>query len=172
MNRLKLFFGILIPAVAVGAVFLLSHQFPSQRMKFVYVQPTVSSTPAVSDWKQIDAEWFLISLPPNWNYTKLQGIDSYVGEFSGDGVTLSFDFGSFSNSLVDASDPDYTVTFETIDSQQAKLVVPKALGKGMVGVYFGSLSERDRLTVEGTDLTANQQETALQIFRSIRFKAK
>lgn len=132
---------------------------------------TPTTTEVESNWQFIDADSFTLSLPSGWKFNKLQGIDSYVGEFVGDGAKLSFDYGWYSNSLADDNDPDHIVTYETIDGYEAKIVVPKITGQGITGIYFADLGGEIQSTsfqISGRDLTASQQETALKIFRTIK----
>src|SRR5689334_6614322 len=51
----------------------------------------------VEGWRKLDAGPFSILSPAGWAFHQLQGIDSYVGEFVGDGVVLTFDFGQYSS---------------------------------------------------------------------------
>lgn len=123
------------------------------------------------DWQFVDANSFTLSLPPGWEFNELQGIDSYVGEFVGDDAKLGFDYGWYSNPLADENDPDHTVTYETIDGYNAKIVIPKVTEDGTTGVYFADLGgevQKTSLEISGRDLTASQQETALNIFRTIK----
>ena len=135
--------------------------------------PVTGTTP--TDWQFIDAG-FTLSLPPEWKFNKLQGTDSYVGEFVGDGVNLGFDYGRYSSPLTKDNDPHHIVTYETIDGYKAKIVVPKVVGSGTTGVYFGDLGgggdgiEKIKLQVSGYNLTASQQEIALKIFHTLKFK--
>jgi hypothetical protein len=48
-------------------------------------------------WQKLDAGPFSILAPAGWEFHQLQGIDSFVGEFAGDGVVLTFDFGRYSS---------------------------------------------------------------------------
>jgi hypothetical protein len=80
-------------------------------------------------WKQLDADYFTIYAPATWKFRKLQGIDSYVGEFVADGVRLEFDYGLYSNSIpAEAKEPTYTVVEEKIGGHLAKIVCPKTPG--------------------------------------------
>ncbi|TAL48750.1 hypothetical protein EPN83_03045 [Patescibacteria group bacterium] len=151
---------------------------PTNNNKPTSAEPTQNNSPPVTNgtpinWQFVDANSFTLSLPPSWKFNKLQGIDSYVGEFVGDGVKLGFDYGWYSNSLAEDNDPKHTVTYETIGSYRAKIVVPKVVGNGTTGVYFGDLGgeiQKTRLEISGYNLTASQQETALKIFRTLKFK--
>lgn len=54
--------------------------------------------------KTIDLGPFSIDLPTNWQVVEVQGIDSYVREIvTGDGDTIYFDYGYYSNSLEEES---------------------------------------------------------------------
>lgn len=140
-------------------------------------QPASGENPAVADpslsnWQSVDADKFTLLLPPGWIFNKRQGIDSYVGEFLGDGVRLGFDYGSYSNPLAEENDPKHTVTYEMIDGRRAKIVVPKVVGEGAVGVYFADVNgeQRTKLEVSGENFNSVQQEVALKLFRTLKFK--
>jgi len=137
-------------------------------------KPVLSLTNEISsNWQFIDAGSFTLYLPPDWKFNKLQGIDSYVGEFAGDGVNLRFDFGRYSNSLAEDDDPNYIVTYEIIDGHKAKIVVPKVAGSGITGVYFDKLGGSEgmpqiKLNLYGKNFTLFQQEIILGIFRTLK----
>ncbi len=131
--------------------------------------PIVTNETPVN-WQFIDANLFTLSLPSNWKFNKLQGTDSYVGEFVGDGIKLSFDFGWYSSRLAEDGDPNYVVTYETIGGYRAKIVEPKVVGSGITGIYFGDLGNQNRFNLYGNDISSSQKETVLKIFRTIKFK--
>jgi hypothetical protein len=116
---------------------------------------------------------FHLSLPPGWEFRRLQGTDSSVGEITGDGVTLGLDYGWYSDPLSAENYPGQAESYVIIDGQRAKITVPNVVGDGIVGVHFPDLGStggsKIRLTILGSQLTASQQSTALAIFRSIRF---
>jgi hypothetical protein len=62
----------------------------------------------------VDAGPFSILAPSGWELHQLTGVDSYVGEFVGDGVALTFDFGRYSSSPNQAMKPDYVIAKESI----------------------------------------------------------
>jgi len=128
--------------------------------------PSLSSR---SSWRKVDAGPFSISAPPGWEFHQLTGVDSYVGEFLGDGVALRFDFGGYSNDLKDAKKPAYVIAHESIGGFPAKIVSPRTSGHGLTAVYFHNVGDSNGLCLWGKDLTTTQQELTLKIFQTIRF---
>jgi hypothetical protein len=128
--------------------------------------PSLSST---NSWRKLDAGPFSISAPPGWEFHQLSGIDSYVGEFLGDGVALPFDFGGYSNDLKEAKKPAYVIAHRSIGGFPAKIVSPRTPGHGLTAVYFHSVGDSNGLCLWGKDLTSPQQELVLKIFETIRF---
>ena len=129
--------------------------------------PSVSSR---SSWRRLNAGPFSISGPPGWEFHQLAGVDSYVGEFVGDGVTLVFDFGQHSSGhLENAKKPFYVTAHESIGGFPAKMVSPRTPGHGLTAVYFPDVGHSNGLCLWGKDLTSPQQEFVLKIFETIRF---
>ena len=52
-------------------------------------------------WKSVTNESFSFSIPASWKKTDARGIDSFVEEYLGAGIELSFDFGFYSNNFGD-----------------------------------------------------------------------
>jgi hypothetical protein len=119
-------------------------------------------------WHKLDAGPFSISAPPGWEFHQLPGVDSYVGQFVGDGVVLTFDFGRYSTELRNAKKPGYVIAKKPVDGRSAKVVSPRTLGNGITGVYV-RVSGHEALCLWGKDLTSPQQELVLKIFDTIRF---
>ena len=132
-----------------------------------------------SDWRIVEAPgWpsqpgFSLRLPPGWELNELQGIDSYVGEVTGYGVRLTFDYGGFSWSLDPADDPvhTYIAAYEDIGGVEAKLLISIEARSGYTGVYFANL-DGPSLNLVGEGLTPEQQQIAVAIFRSIRLSSR
>jgi hypothetical protein len=120
-------------------------------------------------WHKVEAGAFSLFAPSGWEFHQLQGIDSYVGEFVGDGIVLNFDFGRYSNPLNEAQEPAYAVVHESIGGSDAKIVSPKRPGHGVTGIYFPKVSSSNKLCLYGQNLTSMQQELVLKIFETIRF---
>lgn len=122
-----------------------------------------------ASWQTIDAGTFSLFAPAGWRLQKLQGFDSHVGEFIGDGMALNFDFGRWSNSL-DETQESYVIAYQVVGGLRAKLVSSRTPGRGLTGIYFRDVDLEDSLCLYGNDLGEKQQQMALRIFRTIRFK--
>jgi hypothetical protein len=96
-----------------------------------------------------------------------------VGEIAGNGATLHWDLGWYSNPLPHDDDPAYEVTREDIGGMEAKLV--RSESAGVAGVYFAEFAKDNhsvntpavKLTIYGQELTEEQIDLAFQMFRTI-----
>lgn len=64
------------------------------------------------------------------------------------------------------------VSWDTIDNRRAKIVFPRISGKGITGVYIGSLwgdSSKVRFNLHGTDLKTQTEEDLLKAIKTLRF---
>jgi hypothetical protein len=120
-------------------------------------------------WHRVSAGPFSILAPSGWEFHQLQGIDSFVGEFVGDKVVLSFDFGEYSNPLKEEKKPAYVVVSRSIGGHSARIVSPKTPGRGITGIYFHDVGDSNALTLWGNNLTSAQQELVLKMFETLRF---
>ncbi len=116
-----------------------------------------------SYWQNIDAGPFSLQLPPSWKFNKLRGTDSYVGEFVGPEIRLTFDYGAYTGSL---SGSDYIITYRNINGHRAKVATSKSK-IGTAGIYFGDINGQ-KLGIYGNDLSKSQQKFIMKIFSTIK----
>lgn len=81
--------------------------------------------PGLAGWHAVDVGSFTVQLPDGWVFKRLQGIDSYVGEFTGDGVTLRFDYGIYNGDP--SQELGFRITDETIGGHR-EARVPRDAG--------------------------------------------
>lgn len=118
-------------------------------------------------WTLVKTEKFDVYLPPGWTFTELDGVGSYVGEFTSGTKKITFDYGPYSTHLVREGDERYTVTYETIDGDEAELVRPKTTEGSITGVYIDH-SDED-LVLSSTYLSTADQDLLFNIARTVEF---
>lgn len=109
----------------------------------------------------------------------VQGIDSYVGAFISDTLSIEYDLGLWSDPLTTYSDSaQFSVNATTIDGRVARMVSYVADTKTRSGhqhiasVYFPLVYEihpEIKLTLHVEAATAADQEIAFAIFKTLRF---
>lgn len=157
------------------------------------VTDTLSNEPLDQEsWLTLNADLlgggdFTILTPSKWSFEQGVGTDSQVGTISGDGITLKFAYGMHTGNPVDAtgSGEKLKAQNEIIDGLEAVILTPKVTGDGEVALYFETLDpdssesdssegvqilDEEHFLLFGENLTADQEELVLQIFRTIQFK--
>jgi hypothetical protein len=73
---------------------------PSTATALTTAPPTTGEAPCPGDdWQTIDAGDFSFRLPPGVEDQEAQGIDSLVGQYDGAGLSVSYDYGGYTNDL-------------------------------------------------------------------------
>jgi hypothetical protein len=146
--------------------------------------PEITWTPG-EDWQReaarLDAPTFTLMLPASWNIAEQRGIDSLVGKFGGDGMTIFYDFGFLMGTPSGSeSDPNseryvpHQIWEESVGELSFELSRPLDPGaSGSTGAFIQHTlpgEERRGVSIYGLALTPEQQEIALAIFRTIEFE--
>jgi hypothetical protein len=134
-------------------------------------EPATQPTTVPASWRIIKAgDAFTFAAPPEVKSKEVNGIDSFVGEYHGAGLSIEFDYGWYSNDLKELAKRDGATSRNvTIDGRTAKVV----LFDHQVGVYFARVSDykqntnKLQLTVDFQAPTT--QADALALVRSIHF---
>ncbi|TSJ40610.1 hypothetical protein FO440_12735 [Mucilaginibacter corticis] len=124
-------------------------------------------------WRQLDARLFTINAPGNWKLTIPQDQeDSFVGEIVGPKVSLSFDCSSrgYANDLKDIDSSSHHIKIDSSGKFLIKTIYPKKIGQGMTGIYIKDRSSTFDFQMNGMNLSAEDQQSALKAFKTITFK--
>ena len=133
------------------------------------VFPAWSQAPAIpDDWVAVQAprKIFEFKAPPDLEKVPVRGKDSLVGKYESPSMMLSYDYGWYSSPLADEKQPEYSSKLVKIDGKTAKVVTYE----GVAAVHFPKVKDKIRLTVYVSLKKREAQATALQLFRTIRFK--
>lgn len=146
-----------------------SEDLPNPNIEVGY--GTEVSTPAPEGWALLDQGDFTLYAPAGWKLTPQQGTDSYVGLVSGDGMTLTYDYGMGVGLFANNSEfkkSDYTIEKLKINGFDATIYRPKT--SGSMEIDFEDPRGEGNLNLFGENLTADQEEIAVQIFKTIFLK--
>lgn len=164
----------LVSIAIVGLFALFMIRSPKRSIEPSRLVPT--PTPSL---KTLDLRRFSVQIPGSWRYVPQSGVDSYVGALKGDGITLLFDYGYYSNTLARDGDPKYTIRTESIDGRSVKIVRSNVVNRGITGIYIedvqmvGTQSAQGRtlrMNMYGENVPEEKIDLVLTILRSIEFK--
>jgi hypothetical protein len=117
-----------------------------------------------------------VALPPGWKYEPAHGIDSFVGSFVGEGMRLEFDYGAYWLGLP-TDTTGYEVRLVWVDGRAAHAYIARSAPADLTALYVSDLWDpappyfgTARLSLVGVDLTSSQQDLALAIFATLRFR--
>lgn len=114
----------------------------------------------------IDFGNFKIVVPTGWKKLEFKGIDSYVGGLTDGNDTLEFDYGMYSNDLMDECETQLYADV-TINGKVGYITRPKNKGEGICGVYFKNI-DGNRFNLYSVH--PKKEDNLISIFRNIIFK--
>ena len=133
------------------------------------VFPAWSQAPAIpDDWVAVKAagKTFEFKAPPDLKNVPVRGKDSLVGKYESPSMLLTCDYGWYSDPLPNEKQPGYSSKMVKINGKKAKIVT----FDGVAAVHFPKVKDKIRLTVYVILKKKEAKATALQLFRTIRFK--
>jgi len=128
--------------------------------------------PAPEGWEILNEGNFTVYAPSGWVLSPEQGIDTYVGTISGDGMTLRYDYGSFVGLFSQNSEykeAEYKLVSAKINGWEALIYTPKTAGMGSTVLNIESPKGEGNFNLFGENLSLEQEELAGQIFRTVYF---
>ncbi len=138
---------------------------------------TSRPTTVPADWRVFDAKEFKLKLPPGLKEEHVQGIDSYVLQFSGEGILLNSDYGWYSNALeASGREKNFEKKAGTVGGKAAVMVTyeepdPKSERKFCAGIHFKDVTGdgKVKLTIFANCKDAEGQAVAKRILETITF---
>jgi hypothetical protein len=131
-------------------------------------------------------EGFVLSLPSDWTYVEMVGVDSYIGQINTHSSdTLYFSFGIYSLSdrpivhgQVDEGDYKKRVRYQNLSGYVARIVTHSKGRFSDFAIHFDSLwvvekhepfSDIQKLTIYGTNLSRVTKNTILDAVDKVKF---
>jgi len=135
-------------------------------------------------WQTINAnDKFSFKLPPEIIKQEIQQTDSFVQQYIGRNMLVSFDYGWYSEPLIGKeSEPEYFEEERQIDGKQAKIISYRTYQESSFGGYYlgasfrnieeetiGQQTQTVHLTMGVSYANEEDESTALRIIESIDF---
>jgi hypothetical protein len=127
-------------------------------------------------WTRVDAQYFAFYVPPDVKAVPAAAIDSFVGSYRGNAISLGFDYGQYSDPLNYQDSVAFVENTERINGHKAKVVSFHNPKSGhpfdeVIAAHFAQAgSNGAKLTFFATCRTAAEYATVRTIFRTIQFK--
>jgi hypothetical protein len=137
-------------------------------------QTTTSSPRAFTPpagWVQVNAQGHFTFWTPNTLVEEqVQGTDSYVGQWSGSGLYVQFDYGMYSGGIDSTIQAlPHTEVSDSASGRAGTIVTYADDGAHIATLYVPHVNEQDRLTFTAGSSSAGTLEIPLTIVKSVRF---
>jgi hypothetical protein len=137
-------------------------------------QTTTSSPRAFTPpagWLQINAqEHFAFWIPSALSEEHVQGTDSYVGQWSGAGLCVKFDYGMYSGGIDSTIQAlPHTEVSDSASGRAGTIITYTDDGAHIATLYVPQVNEQDRLTFTAGKFISGTPEVPLTIVKSVRF---
>ncbi len=120
---------------------------------------------------------YTFNFPTRFVLEEAEGIDSFVGQIRGDGITLNFDFGPFTGPLNNVSEDQFEILEDEIEGHFRQIVIPFDSNTDRTRIHLFRIQDTidmpslfDRLTMSTTNLSATQQDVIVEAFESVDFE--
>ena len=117
---------------------------------------------------------YIFNFETQFTLEELQGIDSYVGNINGSGISLSFDYGWYTAPATNLSIDEYTVTEEEINGHYRQIVKPIDSELNHTRIHLFKISDSidspsgyNSLTVSSYNLNTAEQEMIIEVFNNV-----
>lgn len=163
------FAGVMAACVLIAAGFLYWRAETEQRAALA-LDESAGARPG-TDWRELSTPVFRVDAPPGWTAQSTATSDGgNKGTLAGKAMTLNYSCGGPEVRPAPPGAHGASMAQEIVDGNPAIVVKSKTAGQGETAVYFRQFGPCHGLTIAGDDLTAEQQQLALTIFRSIEDK--
>lgn len=129
-----------------------------------------------SNLKTINIYDYKLEVPSQFQLIEEQGIDSYVGKLSGEGIEIQFDFGMYTSPFKDLTSDKFDIYFESFGSVERQIVVAKNPFQDITGMHirdldnFTDLGNHVSLKIYTNKITRKEQKLVVKILESTQLK--
>tara|TARA_X000000368_G_C22749514_1_gene587695 strand:+ start:42 stop:518 length:477 start_codon:yes stop_codon:yes gene_type:complete len=117
---------------------------------------------------------YIFNFETEFTLEELQGIDSYVGNIKGSGISLFFDYGWYTGPSINLPIDEYLVTEEEINGHYRQIVKPIDSELNYSRIHLFKISDSiespngyNSLTVSTNNLNTTEQEMIIEVFNNV-----
>lgn len=117
---------------------------------------------------------YIFNFETEFTLEELQGIDSYVGNINGFGISLSFDYGWYTGPATNLPADEYFVTEEEINGHYKQIVKPVDSELNYTRIHLYKISDSvespggyNSLTIYTNNLNTEEQEMIIEVFNNV-----
>ncbi|GAA4889546.1 hypothetical protein GCM10023311_12010 [Flaviramulus aquimarinus] len=117
---------------------------------------------------------YVFNFETEFTLDELQGIDSYVGNINGSGISLSFDYGWYTRPATNLPTDEYLVTEEEINGHYRQIVKPIDPEANFTRIHLFEISDSienpggyNSLTMSTNNINAAEQEMIIKVFNNV-----
>ena len=128
----------------------------------------------INEPSSIEIGNYIFNFETQFELEELQGIDSYVGNINGSGISLSFDYGWYTEPATNLSSDEYIVTEEEINGHYRQIVKPIDSEGNFTSIHLFKISDSiespfgyNSLSMSVNHLTATEQEMIIEVFNNL-----
>jgi len=138
----------------------------------LFVAFILSGAVGGTDVKELDLTYFKITVPTNWDYQKIQGLDSFLGQILTARSKLVFEFSEAGYAAGAPNDINLNKISQRTDRYIITTMWPKQPGTGITGIYFKGVNSPFSFCMWAKNLLIDEQEQALAAFKTITIPKK
>ena len=127
-----------------------------------------------SEPSTIEIGEYRLTFPTKFLLEPVQGIDSYVGNVNGNGVSLIFDYGYYSGPSTQETDDDYLVTTDDYNGYYRQIVKPVNSQFDYTRLHMFKISDTlngqlfyNSLTFYTNNISSNNQDMLISVFENV-----
>ena len=117
---------------------------------------------------------YLFTFPNKFTIEEEQGIDSYVGNVYGSGISISFDYGQYTSPVSDLPEDEYFITEVEIEGHYKQIVKPMNSQEHYTRIHLFKISDSiespdsyNSLTMLTNNLTIDEQDMIIAVFNNV-----
>jgi len=117
---------------------------------------------------------YVFNFPSGFTLVPAQGIDSYVGNIEGAGISLSFDYGWYTSPVSNLPEDEYEVVEDELNGHFRQIVKPVDSELNITRIHLYKISDQigspfgyNSLTITVKSISLDEQAMIIEVFNGV-----